>query len=142
MQQIGVRRGFVYFRQDKGRLLVGGGKGVVKGCLVLFGNFHGVESHVHIVLGNEGAVASGSSQVGLEAVTVVDVAVVGNGQVFIRLQAFVYFGLGLLGQLHFVHEVPTVSPEFTPQEVFIEEVRVLCQFDGQIDVVQGLFVLV
>ena len=96
--------------------------------------------HVHVVLCDEDDTALGGEMC-LESVAVVQVAVVRDGilQSLKGGNALVCLRLGVLGHAEFVHEVPPIRPQFTAQDVLVEEIRPLGAFNRKIDVLQCRF---
>ena len=103
-------------------------------------DLHRVNRHVHVVLCDEDDTALGGEMC-LESVAVVQVAVVRDGilQSIKGGNALIGLRLGVLGHAEFVHEVPPIRPQFTAQDVLVEEIRPLGAFDRKIDVLQCRF---
>ena len=103
-------------------------------------DLHRVNRHVHVVLCDEDDTAFGGEMC-LESVAVVQVAVVRDGilQSIKGGNALIGLRLGILGHAEFVHEVPSIRPQFAAQNVLVEEIRPLGAFDREIDVLKCRF---
>ena len=112
-------------------------KGIGKALFICGGNLHGVERHVHVVLCDEYDAAL-RSEMGLEPVAVVEIAVVRN-RIFKTVKdgnAFIRLCLCFLGHAKLVHEVPAVCPEFAAQNIFVEKICGLRALDCHIDMIK------
>ena len=116
---------------------MGGGEGLFESCLIFLWDFHRVECHVHVVFCHECDAALGG-ELSLEAVAVVEVTVVVDGDILVGFDALVDLRLCLLRHVHLVHEVPAVGPELAAQDVLVEEIRRLGELDGHVDVAQAV----
>ena len=78
VELIRIRSCLVYFAEDPGGIVVGCREGGLETEFIGLWDLHGMDGHMHVVLGNERHTAF-CSQLGLEAVAVVEVAVVFDG---------------------------------------------------------------
>ena len=88
VEVVRIWRSLVDFSQYPGDILMLCLKGMLQLFLIDRRQLHGVERHVHVVLGDQGGALLGS-QLCLEAVAVVEVAVVGRRNVLEALDALV-----------------------------------------------------
>ena len=95
-------------------------KGMLQFFLIDRWQLHGMQGHVHVVLGNQGD-APLCGQLGLEAVAVVQVAVVSGWNVLENLNAFIGLRLRFLGALQQMQETPAVGPQLTPEDRAIQK---------------------
>ena len=107
--------------------------------LIFFGNLHLAKRHVHVVLCDEDDAALGG-ELCLEAVAVVEITVVFDGDVLVGGDALVAFRLGIGRAPHRVQDVPARRPKLAAQDEFVEIVRVLGKLDREIDMLKCRFV--
>ena len=117
-----------------------GGERLFECVFVLCGNLHFVKRHVHVVLCDEDDAALGG-ELCLEAVAVVEITVVFDGDVLVGGDALVAFRLGIGRAPHRVQDVPARRPKLAAQDEFVEIIRVLGKFDREIDVFKRRLVL-
>lgn len=114
---------------------MGRGEGDFKGFFAFFGNFHEGKRLVHVVFGDQSrAVLPGDLP--FEAVGVVQIAVMRDGDSFVSFNFFVGFRLCGFESAQHVERDPAVSPEFSAQDVFVEVIGGFGKLNCQIDATQ------
>ena len=105
----------------------------IKSFLIALWNLHVVKCHVHEILCYQ-SYATFCCQLCLEAVAVVEIAVMLDRNILVNLNAVIHLSFSFSSIFHVVHEIPAVSPQFTTKNVTVEIVGGFCQFNSVADI--------
>ena len=117
-----------------------GGERLFECVFVLCGNLHFAKRHVHVVFCDEDDAALGG-ELCLEAVAVIEIAVVLDGNILVGGDALITFGFGFGGASHRVQDVPACCPKLAAQDELVEIVRLLGQLNREVYMGERIFVL-